>query len=206
MRVSRPHGHRLFARLWDYAVRHEGPAERRLRRETAGGARGQTLEIGVGVGANRRYLASGVSYTGIDPDPAMLRRAAAHARAEGREGSLVRAQAEALPFRECSFDAVIVTLTLCSVREAWTAIAEARRVLRPGGEIRFWEHVRPEGKLTGLLADALAPTWAWIGAGCRPNRPTGELLRNGGFADLHIERFRRAGLPMVAGSARRPPI
>lgn len=193
-------GHRLFAALWDFATRHEGRRERRVREWVAAGARGRVLEIGVGVGANWRYLRDDVDYSGIEPDPYMLRRAKHHRKEAQRNLDLVEAPAERLPFADRTFDTVFTTLTLCSVSDLQESLAEVSRVLKPGGEFRYWEHVRPEGRIGRTAFDLLTPAWRRIGAGCHPNRETEAALRAAGFVIEQSHRV-RAAIPMRAGVA-----
>lgn len=196
--------HRAFARFWDWATRHESKAERRLRRQAAARAAGRVLELGAGVGANWQYLSPELDYVGIEPDPYMLRRARRRARELARPVELRQARAEALPFEDESFDTVLVTLTLCSVEDPALALAEARRVLKPGGSLIFVEHVRPEGRFKGWLFDRVTPLWSRVGGGCHPNRRSGETIAASG---LQVEAMQLAGvngLPMIAGVARKP--
>jgi len=199
--MKEPAGHKRFAAFWDWASRHESATDRKARRATFAGIRGEVLEIGVGVGANWEYLPEGVSYVAVDPDPHMLRRARKRAAEQGREVEIHQAGAEALPFPDDSFDTVVTTLTLCSVQDVQQSLSEVRRVLRLGGEIRFWEHVRPQGRLTGKLTDLITPAWGRMGGGCHPNRRTLEELRRAGFELTNLRRFRSGPVPMVMGSA-----
>lgn len=195
-------GHRTFAWFWDFAVRHEPPEMRAMRRRVAGGARGATLELGVGVGTNWQYLPEDVEYAGIDVDPYMLRRASRYARERGLAVNVQRAAAEALPFADATFDTVIATLTLCSVGDLQAALREIRRVLKPGGTFRFWEHVRPEGRVKARLADVITPAWKRVGAGCHPNRRTIEAIEDAGFTVVALDRGRaRRFVPFVFGVA-----
>ena len=197
-------GHRRFAAFWDWAVRHEGKKTKAARQEVVGGARGAVLELGVGVGANWTYLPAGVEYSGIEPDPHMIRRAQRHAIAAGNAYDLRQARAEELPFQDSSFDTVIVTLTLCSVADVAGALGETRRVLRPGGQLRFFEHVRARARLGGTVQDLFAPAWRKLGAGCNLNRRTEQAIRDAGFEIVGLEHWRDVVIPMVTGVARAP--
>lgn len=200
----RTEGHKHFAAFWDWAVRREGKSVKRMRREVARQATGRVLELGVGVGANWQYLPAGIEYAGIEPDPYMVERANRHA-AEGRHNyELVKAPAEALPFPDNDFDTIIVTLTLCTVDDLTAALAEARRVLKPGGELRFAEHVRGKGRVGGKAQDLIAPFWRRIGAGCNVNRRTAEAIQEAGFEIVELRTWREGFLPMIAGVARSP--
>lgn len=119
--------------------------ERRLladsRRWVCARARGSTLEVAVGTGANLPYYAAGVDVTGIDWSPSMLRAAGARARQARRPIDLCQADATALPFPSESFDTVLCTFALCCIPVERAAILEALRVLRPGGELLLADHV-----------------------------------------------------------------
>lgn len=194
-------GHRMFAALWDRASRHEGPEQRAVRARIAGGVRGRTLELGVGVGSNWPFLPGDVDYTGIEPDRYMLDRARRHAAEQGRHVELHEAAAEQLPFPDAAFDTVLVTLTLCTVDDVPRALAEARRVLKPDGELRFWEHVRPRGRVRGRLFDIVMPAWRTMGGGCRLNRNTLAALTGAGFEISELREDRLGGIPFIDGVA-----
>lgn len=180
-------GHRWFAAWYDrLSAAAEASYMRTVRAEVAGGARGRVLEIGCGTGANFPYYDEAAQVTATEPDPYMLERARRRARALGHRLELVQAVAEALPFADATFDAVVATLVFCSVREPGQALAEVRRVLRPGGQLRFYEHVR-YGGLLARLQDAVTPVWRWFGAGCHPNRDTPRLVREAGFRLRRLE-------------------
>lgn len=198
--VARP-GHRLFAAMLDYTSRHESRSERRARMAVVSGVRGRVLEIGVGVGANWAFLPPGISYAGIDPDPYMMARARRHAAERGLELDLHQVGAEDLPFDDHSFDTVLTTLTFCTVADVPRALAEVRRVLRPGGEFRFWEHVRPERRAKGRVFDAITPAWQVVGAGCHPNRRTAEAITGAGFTIRELTPGSLGPLPTVRGVA-----
>lgn len=194
-------GHRRFAGVWDWMSRHERGNERRLRDEVVGGATGRTLEIGYGVGSNWSHLPEGIDYTGIEPDPYMRQRAERHLAA-GRDLRAIDGDAQSLAFADGSFDTVIATLVLCTVPDARRALAEARRVLAPGGQLRFLEHVRAEGKVGAALQDAVTPIWKRLGGGCHPNRATLDTIEQAGFEITGLRRVKVGPLPAIVGAAR----
>jgi ubiquinone/menaquinone biosynthesis C-methylase UbiE len=198
--VVRNKGHRAFAAFWEWTSAHETPRERQARHWVTGGVHGRVLEIGVGVGSNWRYLPEGVAYTGIEPDPFMLSRARRNLGEQGRDLELQEAAAEDLPFAEASFDSVFSTLTLCSVNDLARSLSEVRRVLKPGGQFRYWEHLRPTGGVSGSFLDAVTPVWRRIGAGCHPNRRTENAITAAGFEIRESLRV-RAPIPMRVGVA-----
>lgn len=197
------HEHRAFAALWDWLVKREGKAERKARREVVGDAHGRVLEIGLGVGTNWEYLAEDVEYSGIEPDPHMLKRARAYAKEQGRTLDLQLAAAESLPFEDDTFDVVFETLTFCSVGDVPAGLAEIQRVLKPGGEFRFMDHVKPRGWFGALAADMFTPAWKRIGGGCHLNRRTAVAIKVSGFEFVSLKRY-RAGFPMIRGVATLP--
>jgi ubiquinone/menaquinone biosynthesis C-methylase UbiE len=149
----------------------------RWRRWLVAGARGRTLDLGCGTGRNLPLYAREVRAIGVDPAADGLARA--RRRAPGVR--LVRASAEALPFRDGVFDTVVAGLVLCSVSDAPRALAEARRVLRPDGELRALEHVRSRHPGWARVQDAIQPAWTWFAGGCHPNRDTERSVEAAGF-------------------------
>jgi SAM-dependent methyltransferase len=144
--------------------------------------RGTVVEIGPGTGVNLKYYAPGVRWIGVESNAAM--RAHLPADVDLRLG-----RAEALELETGSVDAVVSTAVLCSVRDVARCLAEARRVLRPGGRFVFVEHVAGSG---GLLAvqRGIAPVWGFCGGGCDPARDTAGAIEAAGFARVELERFR----------------
>lgn len=122
-----------------------------------GGARGETLEIGVGTGLNLPLYPEDVELTAIDLTPEMLERARALAADIGRGIQLREADATRLPFASTSFDTVVSTLTLCTIPNPELAVREAWRVCRAGGELRFFEHGRGSDRLSVFIERLLEP-------------------------------------------------
>lgn len=201
MKHEAPKGHRWFAAVYDRMMASaEKTFMRRVRYEIAAGARGRVLEIGAGTGANFPYYSDAASsITAAEPDPFMARRARERAKRVGLPIELKEAPAEALPFGDETFDTVVATLVLCSVRDPAKALAEVRRVLRPGGELRFYEHVRYDHPFGAFWQDMATPIWRWIGGGCHPNRDTVRAIREAGFIirEMEITKPVPAVPPMV---------
>ncbi len=149
----------------------------RWRRWLAEGATGPTLDLGTGTGRNLPWLTAATTVVAVDPSPDNLR--AARARQPG--ALLVRARAEALPFRPGSFETVVSGLVFCSVDDPLAGLAEVRRLLRPGGTLRMIEHVRSTRPLKGWLQDLVQPAWTWAAGGCRNNRQTERTVAEAGF-------------------------
>lgn len=190
-------GHPWFAALYDPMNRlGERKLMRPLREYTAGEAKGRVLEVGVGTGANFPYYQSVEHLVATDPDPFMLRRARKRARELGLTVQLSRCAAEALPFADAAFDTVVVTLVLCSVTDQARALAEVRRVLKPGGAFRFIEHVRAQDDRVARFQDLLTPVWRRFNAGCHLNRPTPANIIGAGFRIVATQRP-ESPLPLV---------
>jgi ubiquinone/menaquinone biosynthesis C-methylase UbiE len=148
---------------------------RRWRRWLVADARGLTLDIGCGTGRNLPLYA--VRAIGLEP----CRETLARARRRAPHVPLVQGSVEALPFRDAAFDTLVSGLVFCSVPDPRRGLAEVRRVLRPGGELRMLEHVRSTRPWKGRLQDRYAPFWAWLTGGCHPNRETERTVEACGF-------------------------
>ncbi len=187
--MAKSKGHRWFAALYDRIM---ASAERgflkAVRREVAGGAKGKVLEIGAGTGLNFAHYSDSAEVIATEPDPFMLKTAEKRAAEANHMIDLKQASAEELPFDDASFDVVVGTLVMCSVPHPERALAEIRRVLKPGGEYRFYEHVRYGNAFAAFWQDAATPVWRWFGAGCHPNRDTAQSIRDAGLEIVAIER------------------
>lgn len=182
-------GHRWFAAFYSIssAAMERGLAGR-VRPELLRGLHGDVLEIGAGTGLNFPHYPADARIVALEPDPFMLRRGRQKLQAVGNSNIELReAPAEALPFPDASFDAVVSTLVLCSVEDVARSLAEVRRVLRPNGQFRFLEHVRSAG-LGGRVQDAIQPVYGWLSGGCHANRRTEDALRDAGFDFVSLER------------------
>lgn len=203
---------RLFAAIYDPFMRGaEHACLAGWRAELLGHARGEVLEIGAGTGANVPFYTTAVTRLLLtEPDRDMLARLRSRlglARTERAEA--LDAPADALPFGDASFDAVVSTLVLCSVADVSRVLAEVRRVLRPGGCLLFLEHVAADDR-PGRLAwqRRLEPWWRRISGNCHLTRRTGEAIREAGFT---VEREQRESMrkalpimrPSIRGVARR---
>ncbi len=153
-----------------------------FRTRVAGAAEGRVLEIGIGSGLNLPFYGTGVlEVIGVDPSPALLSRASAAAGRCRAPVTLVAGSAEALALDDRSFDTVVTTWSLCTIPDPGQALAEVRRVLRPGGVLLFVEHGRAPEPGVARWQDRLDPIWTRIAGGCHLNRAMDVLLRNAGF-------------------------
>lgn len=181
-------GHPLLASVYDWAMGgFERTAGQGWRRQVLEGVQGRVLDLGCGTGANFavwREL-TGLQLYAAEPDPHMLRRARERARRMELAAAFTDAPAERLPYPDGFFDAVATTLVLCTVGDPARSITEVARVLKPGGEFRFMEHVRAGGRL-GWWQDLLTPLWRPVAGGCHLNRETGQAIAKT-FADVTWE-------------------
>jgi len=198
---------RLFAAIYDPALSASERGVFRPHREyVAGRASGDVLEIGAGTGANLSYYAPDVRLTVTDPNPFMLRKLTAKAEKLGRTITSSVAPATDMPFEDESFDVIVGTLVLCSVRDQSDVIDEVTRLLRPGGEFRFMEHVRSPGRLKGLVQDVAMPVWRTCFEGCHPNRNTVAIIKASSLELVETKDFGNGPYPVrphVVGFARR---
>ena len=184
---------RFFAAMYDRMMAStEEAGLRDHRRAIVGRARGRVLEIGAGTGLNLDHYPPDVDLVLTEPEEPMARRL----RARATRGEVVEAGADRLPFDDDSFDTVVSTLVLCTVPDQDAALAEIRRVLKPGGRLLFLEHVRSDDPKTAKWQDRLLPVWRFCGHGCHPNRDTGAALTRAGF-ELELETWRLPKAPPI---------
>ena len=183
--------------MLDWAMRQMNE----LRPEALAGAEGDVLEFGFGTGLNLDYYPDAVnSVIGVEPDlperlPALERRITrARFKVDLRA---LRADGE-LPFDAGSFDCVVSTWTLCSIPDTARALAEARRVLKPGGRFVFIEHGRAPTDSTARWQDRVNPAWKRLSGGCNLNRSIDRIVGDAGFELVGLDRFRHKGPGLLA--------
>jgi len=199
--------HPVFARYWS-RISGRAVADRR-RAELLAGLHGRVLELGAGDGRNFAHYPREVSEVlAVEPEPYLRALARKAARSAAVPITVLDGIAELLPGDDGSCDSVVSSLVLCSVDDQRVALAELRRVLAPGGEFRFFEHVVAEqsfGKAlqTGLDASGI---WPRLGGGCHLARDTVGAIAAAGFTVERIRRFTSGpgslGVPFVLGVAR----
>lgn len=195
--------HRWFAACYALQTKFtERGKMKELRRRLLEGVHGDVIEIGAGTGANFAHYPPEARVTAIEPDKHMLKRAQAQITVlDARNIDVQLAPAEHLPFDNASFDIAVSTLVLCTVRSVPQTLAELRRVLKPGGELRFLEHVRGDGALARLQG-LMQPAWGWFSGGCHLDRRTEEALRAAGFEFAWIKRAKlMPWMPVIRGIA-----
>jgi ubiquinone/menaquinone biosynthesis C-methylase UbiE len=201
---------KLFAMTYDRQIaKSEQAGLRGFRESLLAGAKGHVIEIGGGTGANLPCYGPAVeSLTITEPQPPMLRRLQNRVREEASAAKVLRAPAEDLPFEDHTFDVAVSTLVLCGVDDQPRALRELRRVLRPGGQLLFIEHVRSDDPKTVRLQNRLN----WLNrlvVCCDCNRPTLESIQEAGFTVTQVEHTALPKAPSfisptVMGSAVAP--
>jgi SAM-dependent methyltransferase len=208
---QRPVRHPLFARVYA-RVGHLMDAEiGDHRRRLLAGLVGRVLEVGAGNGLNfPHYPATVTEVLAVEPEPYLRRLALAAARQAPVPIRVVAGTAESLPAPDLAVDAVVASLVLCTVTDPHQALAEARRVLRPGGRLRFYEHVRATDPRLAGWQDRLERPWGWLVGGCHPNRDTVAAITAAGLQVVALDRFDLKAMPALArphvlGMAERTP-
>ena len=175
--------HPVFARLWSVMSRHEPAEIRRHRDELLAGLTGRVIEIGAGAGSNFAHYPPTVDEViAVEPEPYLRERARTAAAAAGVRVQVRDGVADRLPAEDASFDAAVACLVLCSVPDPAHALSELRRVLRPHGELRFYEHVRSNQPALALTQRALDQVfWPHAFGGCHTARDTAAAIEAAGF-------------------------
>jgi SAM-dependent methyltransferase len=181
--------HPLFARGWNCLSRLAEPDAAAPRCRMLAGASGRVAEIGAGNGMNfRHYPTTVAEVIALEPEP-YLRTHAEEAAHDAPVPVSVRAGvADDLPLGDGSCDTTVASLVLCTVPDPQGVLAELRRVLRPGGQLRFFEHVRSDKPTKARVQTCLDRSGAWprLGGGCHLARDTLSAIKAAGF---HIERL-----------------
>ncbi len=200
----------FFAMTYDRQMaRAEKAGLRAFREDLLAGAKGHVLEIGGGTGANLPFYGPAVeSLTITEPQPPMLRRLQQRVREQAPAAEVLRAPAEDLPFNDHTFDVAVSTLVLCGVDDQPRALRELRRVLRPGGQFLFIEHVRSDDPGRARFQDRMN----WLNrlvVCCDCNRPTLGSIQQAGFTVTQLEhtalpKAPKFVAPTIVGSATAP--
>ena len=204
--------HPIFARLFAWGASNAPPAQTEHRRSMLEGLSGRVVEVGAGNGLNfPHYPAEVTEVVAVEPEPYLRAKAEEAAARVAVPVRVVDGLADALPARDGEFDAGVASLVLCSVPDQATALAELRRVIRPGGELRFYEHVLSRDADAARGQHRTDRWWPRFSGGCHPNRDTPGAIEAAGFEIERCERFSfkpffllKAIEPHVIGAARRP--
>jgi ubiquinone/menaquinone biosynthesis C-methylase UbiE len=207
--VNHPIFARWYARMSE-AMEHRGLAQHRST--LLAGLTGQVIELGAGNGMNFTHYPPQVTrLLAIEPEPYLRRLAQAQAAEAHIPITIVDGLADHLPATDGSYDAAIASLVLCTVPDQDSALAELHRVLKPGGRLRFFEHVHAAtpGR-RGLQKTLDATIWPWLGGGCHCGRDTQTAIERAGFVIDRIEQLTTAdtriplpATPQILGTAIR---
>jgi ubiquinone/menaquinone biosynthesis C-methylase UbiE len=195
----------ILPKLCDFAMRNKQLVP--FRERVIGAAEGRVLEIGVGSGRNLPFYRPPVrEVLALEPAPRLVAMARSASRATVMPVRFLEASAEAIPLDQHSVDTIVTTWTLCSIPQAATALADMRRVLRPGGKLLFVEHGLAPDEGVRRWQNRLTPAWRRISGGCHLNRPIRSMIEGTGF---RIDRIETGYIPgpkpmtfMYEGSAR----
>ncbi|MFY9614310.1 MAG: methyltransferase domain-containing protein [Candidatus Dormiibacterota bacterium] len=183
--------HPIFARLFSVVGKGLDGFEREHRQELNSDLSGRVIEVGCGAGVNLEYYPKAVTYVlAVEPEPSLRKQAV---RAGDRAPVPVRVVAgvgERLPAEAEEFDAAVTSLVLCTIPDPVAALREIHRVLRPGGQLRFYEHVAAEGSLARHFQHALdATVWPKLAGGCHCGRDSQDAIVAAGFEVVRSRRF-----------------
>ncbi|HEY1344022.1 MAG TPA: methyltransferase domain-containing protein [Streptosporangiaceae bacterium] len=201
---------KLFALTYDRQMaKVERASLRALRAGLLAGASGDVVEIGGGTGANLPFYPPGAgSLTITEPETAMVRRLERRAREQAPRARILRAPAEDLPFEDATFDVAVSTMVLCGVSDQPRALRQLRRVLRPGGQLLFVEHVRSGDPRLARHQDRM--NWMCQAVmRCDCNRPTLTSIQQAGFTVTGVEHLTLHKAPsfvspLIVGRATAP--
>lgn len=206
--------HPLFARVYERLSRSaEKHGEGDHRRELLSDLSGDVLEVGAGNGLNfRHYPPTVAKIVAIEPEPRLRAAAERAAQTASVPVEVVDSVAERIPAGDARFDAAVISLVLCSIRDPAAALAEVRRVLKPGGELRFYEHVRADSPGLARIQRLLDATiWPRLAGGCHAGRDSAGAIADAGFRIESCRRFLFPACslvplaPHILGTARKLP-
>ncbi len=211
--VTESVSHPIFARLYERFSHLMVPEVAPHRQELLAGLSGRVIEVGAGNGLNFPHYPSEVTEVlAVEPEPRLRAAALELARSVGLSIQVVPGVAESLPATDSSFDAAVASLVLCSVSDQRKALAELMRVVRPSGELRFYEHVRSPRPWQARVQEATDLVWPLFAGGCHTSRDTVAAVERAGFRLERARRFRFPPSrfffptsPHVLGVARRTP-
>lgn len=188
----------IFANLYNLLSNVVEPKVRPYRILTAGQCHGRVLEIGAGTGANLALLPDDADVSVVEPDKFMRSKLITKTEQLGIDVQVFESKGENLALPSNSFDCVFTTLVLCMVDDVEKVLAEAYRVLKPGGKFYFYEHVASDSKLGIAIQGALSPFWRWATTGCHLNRDIELSLSRIPFAAVNLETFDLSLIPGIS--------
>lgn len=173
-----------------------GGADHRAR--LVGEASGEVIEVGAGTGKNLRHYRHADRVVAVEPNPDWRARAEHRLSSASVAVELIDGDGMALPFGDECFDTVVAGLVLCTIPDPVRALAEMRRVLRPTGSLRFYEHIRADDPGQAAWQDRLNRPWGWVAGGCRINQDTVSMIAGAGFRIETLERFDFEAAPRLS--------
>lgn len=205
--------HPVFARIYQRVsaeAEAAGAAEHRTR--LLAGLTGRVVEVGAGNGMNFSHYPDTVTEViAVEPEPYLRARAEASARDAIVPVRVVDGTATRLPLADASVEAGVASLVLCSVPDQAAALAELRRVIRPGGALRFYEHVAAADVAAARWQRRVDPLWTRVAGGCHLTRDTERAIRDAGFEIEELDRIlfqpcwmAKLTATHIIGRARRP--
>jgi len=200
--------HPVFAAIFGAGSRMRIFGQAAERRELVDGLDGRVMEVGCGAGVNFQYYPESVTHVlAIEPESLLRKQALKAAARAPVPVEVIDGLAETLPADDSSFDAVVVSLVLCSVRNPPACLAEFKRVLRPGGELRYYEHVLSRSPLGSAIQRGMDSSGVWplLAGGCHCSRDTGAAIRTAGFQVIKerhlVQGFLAPIAPQIIGRA-----
>jgi SAM-dependent methyltransferase len=204
--------HPIFARFYQLTARSAEKAGAAQHRETLlADLHGRVAEIGAGNGLNFAHYPGTVSeVVAVEPEPYLRARATDAALRSAVRVSVLHGTADEIPLPDASVDAAVASLVLCSVPDQSAALAELHRVIRPGGALRFYEHVAADDTKWIRRQERYDGAWSWFAGGCHVTRHTEQAIAGAGFRIESCERFlfqpcvlAKLAAPHILGRAER---
>jgi ubiquinone/menaquinone biosynthesis C-methylase UbiE len=205
--------HPIFARMYRrIAADAEAKGASEHRDELLAGLSGRVIEVGAGTGLNFDHYPGAVTeVVAVEPEPYLRAAADEEAASATVPVTIVDGTADELPAEAGAFDAGVASLVLCSVPSPARALGELHRVIRSGGELRFYEHVRSPTPGFARMQRVVDLVWPLFGGGCHTSRDTERAITDAGFTIEQVRHFTFRPVlcaapvsPHVIGVARRP--
>ena len=193
----------IFPRVLDRALgNHVVESE---RRRALASVEGSVLEVGFGTGLNLPHYPERVTrVTAIEPERMLAGRVEKRIREARMPVEQVRLDASlSLPFKDATFDCVVTTFTLCTIKDVEAALSEMRRVLKSEGRYVFLEHGLSDDRRTARRQDFFNPIQKWVACGCNINRPINRIIERAGFHVAELDRYLLPDTPRMFGEMYR---